>query len=154
MKREPDVDRYSLYFWLPLSIVTGLVILWISAGAEFAGAPAMRAGGMAPTTGMMALVFVLMWAAFAYAASITFPHGVVEKRLLWAALLLPVGLILLLRAQWIALALVVGLAWLAVAVMLGWRYTRREPLAVLMMIPMVVAAFSSVLLSFTLLVIP
>lgn len=154
MKREPDVDRRSLFFWLPVSIFTGLLILWISAGAEFAGAPAMQAGGFAPTTGVMALIFVLMWAAFAYAASITFPHGAVQKRLLWAALLLPVGVMLLLRAEWLAVALVLAVAWLAVAVMLAWRYAPREPLATLMMIPMGVAAFTSILLCFTLLVIP
>jgi len=154
MKREPDIDRQTLFFWLPVSIVTGLLILWISAGAEFAGAPAMQAGGLAPATGLMALILVLMWAAFAYAASITFPHGLAQKRLLWGALLLPVGVILLLRAEWVALALILAVAWLAVAVMLGWRYAPREPLATLMMIPMGVAAFTGILLCFTVLIIP
>ena len=98
----------------------------------------------------MGFTFLLVWAAFAWAAAATAPHPTSERALLGLGLLLPVAVVLLLRAALPVVALLVALAWLATLVAIGWRLARREPMAGIMTLPLIGAAISALLLTITL----
>jgi len=154
MPTEPAVDRAALTLWMPASLVVAVLLLWLGADLHPPGAASARTLPASPLTGAMGFAFLLAFAAFAYAAAITTPHQRVEQVGLWAALALPLAVVLLLRAEWSVIALLVAVAWLVVLIWTAWHLARRQPLAGLMILPVIGSAIASFLLSVTLWVLP
>jgi len=94
---EPAVDKCQLICWMMISLGVGVAMLWLSLRLQPAGAEMMRASQIAPLTGAMGFAFLLVWAAYAYAISISTPHDVVELIYIWLGLILPLVVMLLLR---------------------------------------------------------
>lgn len=151
---EPTVNRSSLAIWMPASLLIAVLLLWLGAGLHPPGAASARTLPASPLTGAMGFAFLLAFAAFAYAAAITTPHRPAEQIGLWASLALPLAVVLLLRAEWSLLALLVAVAWLVVLIWTAWQLARRQPLAGLMILPVIGSAIASFLLSVTLWVLP
>ena len=151
---EPTVNRSSLAMWMPASLLIAVLLLWLGASLHPPGAAMARTLPASPLTGAMGFAFLLAFAAFAYAASITTPHRRIEQAGLWASLALPLIVVLLLRAESSVLALLVAVAWLAILIWAAWQLAQREPLAGLMMLPVIGSAIASFLLSVTLWVLP
>ncbi|MCL7744612.1 hypothetical protein LV476_06575 [Guyparkeria hydrothermalis] len=151
---EPTVNRSALVLWMPASLLVAALLLWLGADLHPPGAASARTLPASPLTGAMGFAFLLAFAAFAYAASITTPHSRSERTGLWAGLALPLGVVLLLQAEWSIVALLVALAWLAILIWTAWQLARRQPLSGLMMLPVIGSAIASFLLSATLWALP
>ena len=151
---EPTVNRAALAVWMPASLVVAVLLLWLGAGLHPPGAASARTLPASPLTGAMGFAFLLAFAAFAYAAAITTPHRRAEQAGLWASLALPLGVVLLLRAEWSLVGLLVAVAWLAILTWTAWQLARRQPLAGLMILPVIGSAIASFLLSVTLWALP
>lgn len=151
---EPVVDRRSLAYWMVASLIVAALLLWLGLGLHPPGAAYARTLPASPLSGAMGFAFLLAWAAFAYAASITAPHPGKERLALIAALALPLLVVLLLGAEMSMLALLLAIVWLAGLIWVAWQLAKREPLAGLMMLPVIGSAIASLLLSLTLWVIP
>lgn len=151
---EPTVNRSALVLWMPASLLVAALLLWLGADLHPPGAASARTLPASPLTGAMGFAFLLAFAAFAYAASITTPHRRTERAGLWACLALPLGVVLLLRAEWSVAALLIALGWLAVLIWTAWQLARRQPLAGLMILPVIGSAIASFLLSVTLWALP
>lgn len=151
---EPVVDRQSLAYWMVASLLVAGLLLWQGLGLHPPGAASARTLPASPLTGAMGFAFLLAWAAFAYAASITTPHPMPERVALIAALALPIVVVLLLGNGLSLLALLLAIVWLVGLVWVAWQLAKREPLASLMVLPVIGSAIASLLLSLTLWVIP
>lgn len=151
---EPTVNRTALAIWMPASLLVAILLLWLGADLHPPGAASARTLPASPLTGAMGFSFLLAFAAFAYAASITTPQRLGETVGLWAALVLPLAVVLLLRAEWSVIALLVAIAWLAILIWTAWQLAQRQPLAGIMMLPVIGSALASLLLSVTLWVLP
>jgi len=152
---EPAVDKRQLIFWMVISLSVGVAILWLSLGLQPAGAEMMRASQISPVSGATGFAFLLVWAAYAYAISISSPHDVVELVYIWLGLILPVVVMLLLLRQGLSLlALLVAVAWLVVVVVCAWQFARRQPLAGIMLLPLIGSAITGLLFSLTILLLP
>ncbi len=154
MPTEPTVDRGALALWMVASLIVAVLLLWLGAGLHPPGAESARTLPASPLTGAMGFAFLLAWAAFAYAASITTPHRGGEHIGLWASLLLPLGVVVLLGMELSLIALLLAAVWLATLIWSAWQLARREALAGLMMLPLIGSAIASLLLSVTLWVLP
>lgn len=151
---EPSVNRSALAMWMPASLLIAALLLWLGAGLHPPGAASARTLPASPLTGAMGFAFLLAFAAFAYGASITTPHRRTEQAGLWASLLLPLGVVLLLQAEWSIVALLTALVWLIVLIWTAWQLAQRQPLAGLMILPVIGSAIASFLLSLTLWALP
>ncbi|MFP4252318.1 MAG: hypothetical protein ACOCY2_03240 [Guyparkeria sp.] len=151
---EPTVNRPALAMWMIASLTVAALLLWLGAGLHPPGAESARTLPASPLTGAMGFVYLLAWAAFAYAASITTPHRGAEHAGLWASLLLPLVIVILLGAGQSLIALLLAIAWLATLIWTGWQLARREALAGLMMLPVIGSAIAGTLLSLTLWILP
>ncbi|HSH27742.1 MAG TPA: hypothetical protein VK972_08280 [Wenzhouxiangella sp.] len=151
---EPTVNRPALALWMIASLAVAVSLLWLGADLHPPGAESARTLPASPLTGAMGFAFLLAWAAFAYAAAITTPHRGLEHVGLWASLLLPLAIVVLLGAGQSLIALLLAIAWLATLIWTGWRLARREALAGLMVLPVIGSAIASLLLSLTLWVLP
>lgn len=151
---EPNVDRRALTFWMTVSLVVAVLLLWLGVDIHPPGTAGARTLPASPVSGAMGFTFLLAWAAFAYAAAITTPRPGTETGMLALILALPLAVVLLLGAGYSPLALLVAAAWLVVLIWTAWRMARRQALAGLMMLPLVGAAIASLLLSLTLWAIP
>ncbi|WP_322521086.1 hypothetical protein SR882_09925 [Guyparkeria halophila] len=151
---EPTVNRPALALWMSASLAVAVLLLWLGADLHPPGAASARTLPASPLTGAMGFAFLLAWAAFAYAASITTPHRGAEHVGLWASLLLPLAIVVLLGGGQSLIALLLAIAWLATLIWTGWQLARREALAGLMMLPVIGSAIASMLLSLTLWVLP
>jgi hypothetical protein len=152
--QQPEVDRGALAFWMIASLAVAILLLWLGGGIQPGGAHSIRSLPSSPVTGAMGFTFLLVWAAFAWAAAATAPHPTSERSLLGATLVLPLIVILLLRADMPVVGLVIAIAWLGVLVASGWRMARRESMAGIMTLPLVGAAIAGLLLSITLWALP
>jgi len=152
--QEPDVNRGSLFFWMPVSLSVGIAILWLSLGLQPAGAEMMRASELSAVGGAMGFTFLLVWAAYAYAISITTPHKPVERVYLWSGLILPLLIMLLLWQEQALLPFLLGLVWLGVVITTAWGFARREPLAGIMLLPLIGSAFTGILFALTVMLLP
>lgn len=152
--QPPEADRGALTLWMSASLAVATLLLWLGGGIHPGEAHWIRTVPTSPVTGAMGFTFLLVWAAFAWAAAVTSPHPAPERALLALALGLPVVVVLLLRADWPVIGLLGALAWLAVLVAVGWRLARREPMAGIMTLPLIGAAVSALLLSITLWALP
>ncbi|MGM0516738.1 MAG: hypothetical protein ACQER6_03970 [Pseudomonadota bacterium] len=150
----PEADRGALVFWMTASLAIAVALLWLGGGIQPGGTHSIRTVPASPVTGAMGFTFLLVWAAFAWAAAATAPHPASERGLLGVSLVLPLIVILLLRADMPIVGLVIALAWLGVLVASGWRMARREPMAGIMTLPLIGAAITGVLLSITLWALP
>jgi len=150
----PEADRGPLALWMIISLAVATLLLWLGGGIQPGGAHWIRTVPTSPVTGAMGFTFLLVWAAFAWAAAVTSPHPGSERILLGLALGLPLAMVTLLRAGWPVVGLLGALAWLAVLVTIGWRLARREPMAGIMTLPLIGAAVSALLLSVTLWALP
>ena len=151
---EPTVNRSALVLWMPASLLVAGLLLWLGADLHPPGAASARTLSASPLTGAMGFAFLLAFAAFAYAASITTPHTRAVQAGLWAGLALPLAVVLLLQAEWSVIALLTALAWLSALIWTAWQLAQREPLAGLMVLPVIGSAIASFLLSITLWVLP
>lgn len=151
---EPVVDRRALAYWMIASLFVAGLLLWQGLGLHPPGAASARTLPASPLTGAMGFAFLLAWAAFAYAASITTPHPTPERVALIAALALPLAVVFLLGAGLSLTALLLAVVWLAGLIWVTWQLAKREPLAGLMILPVIGSAIASLLLSLTLWVIP
>ena len=151
---EPTVNRSALALWMPASLLIAALLLWLGAGLHPPGAASARTLPASPLTGAMGFAFLLAFAAFAYAASITTPHRQSERAGLWASLALPLAVVVLLRAEWSLVALLVAITWLAILIWTAWQLAKRQPLAGLMILPVIGSAIASFLLAVTLWVLP
>ncbi|MFN2381544.1 MAG: hypothetical protein ABR561_03195 [Guyparkeria sp.] len=151
---EPTVDRRALALWMIASLAVAIALIWIGADLHPPGAASARTLPASPLTGAMGFAFLLAWAAFAYAASITTPHRGAEQAGLWASLLLPLVVVAFLGAEQSLAALLLAAVWLATLIWTAWQLARREALAGLMMLPVIGSAIASLLLSVTLWVLP
>ncbi|MFP4155135.1 MAG: hypothetical protein ACLFQH_03505 [Halothiobacillaceae bacterium] len=148
------MNRESLLFWMTVSIAVALALIWIGLDLSTVGVDGMRGGAHTPMAGAMGFGFLLTWAAYAYAISITTPHSVAMKLQFWAGLALPVVVLLLLNAEWPVPAIVIALAWLGLLLRLAWVFAPREPLAAIMLLPLMGSALTAALFSLTLLLLP
>ena len=151
---EPTVDRAALAVWMPASLLVAAALLWLGAGLHPPDAASARTLPASPLTGAMGFAFLLAFAAYAYAASITTPHRGTEQAGLWGSLALPLGVVLLLRAEWAMIALLIAVAWLAILIWTAWQLAKRQPLAGIMILPVIGSAIASLLLSVTLWALP
>ncbi|MDG4866798.1 hypothetical protein P8631_02085 [Guyparkeria sp. 1SP6A2] len=151
---EPIVDRRSLAYWMVASLLVAALLLWLGLGLHPPGTAYARTLPASPLSGAMGFAFLLAWAAFAYGASITAPHPKTERLALIATLALPLLVVLLLGAEMSMLALLLAIVWLAGLIWVAWQLAKREPLAGLMVLPVIGSAIASLLLSLTLWVIP
>ncbi len=154
MPTEPTVDRAALVIWMPASLLVAVLLLWLGADLHPPGAASARTLPASPLTGAMGFSFLLAFAAFAYAAAITTPHRRPEQAGLWASLALPLGVVVLLRAEWSVIALLLAGVWMVVLIWTAWQLAQRQPLAGLMILPVIGSAIASLLLSVTLWVLP
>lgn len=151
---EPTVNRPALALWMIASLAVAVLLMWLGADLHPPGAESARTLPASPLTGAMGFAFLLAWAAFAYAASITTPHPGVEHAGLWASLALPLVIMVLLGAGQSLIALLLAVVWLATLIWTGWQLARREALAGIMMLPVIGSAITGMLLSLTLWVLP
>ncbi|MFW6021030.1 MAG: hypothetical protein ACOCPR_02955 [Guyparkeria sp.] len=151
---EPTVNRPALALWMIASLTVAGLLMWLGADLHPPGAESARTLPASPLTGAMGFVYLLAWAAFAYAAAITTPHRGAEHAGLWASLLLPLAIVVLLGGGQSLIALLLAIAWLATLIWTGWQLARREALAGLMMLPVIGSAISGALLSLTLWILP
>jgi len=152
--QNPDVDRSALVLWMVASLLVAIALLWLGGGIHPGEAHWIRTVSGSPVTGAMGFTFLLVWAAFAWAAAATAPHTASERGLLMLSLALPLIMILLLRADMPVAGLAIALAWLALLIAAGWRMARRLPMAGIMTLPLIGAAISGLLLSITLWALP
>lgn len=154
MPKEPTVDRTALALWMPASLLVAVLLLWLGADLHPPGATSARTLPASPLTGAMGFAFLLAFAAFAYAAAITTPHRAAERAGLVVSLALPLAVVLLLRGEWSLPALLIAAVWLVTLIWTAWQLAQREPLAGIMVLPVIGSAIASFLLSVTLWVIP
>ncbi|MGC9456072.1 MAG: hypothetical protein ACP5DC_00990 [Halothiobacillaceae bacterium] len=152
--QEPRVNRESLLFWMPVSIAVALALIWIGLDLSSVGVDTLQPASRMSLAGAMGFGFLLIWAAYAYAISITTPHDAKLKAQLWAGLILPIVVLALINGAWAVWAMLLALAWLALLLRLAWVFAPREPLAALMLLPLMGSALTAVLFSLTLLMLP
>ena len=151
---EPHVQRGTLWFWLPISLGVGLLIVALGAGLEPAGASMLRAPLSSPVAGAVGFGMLLVWAAYAYALSAGRAAGSREMGVAILNLGLPVGVVLLWQVELNALAFFVALGWTISLGGMGMRLFRREALAGLMVLPLFGASLSALLMALTLWMLP
>lgn len=145
--REPNVNRCALALWMPLSLAVATVLLWLGFNL-----PPPGAGGSLQTLpasselGAVGFTYLLSWAAFGYAASISTPHDTRTRSLLGLSLILPIVAVLALNEGLYPVAGLLALGWLGVLLYTALRLGKLEPLAGLMFLPLIGSAGASILL--------
>lgn len=148
--REPDTDRRSLAFWMPISLVVAGLLLWLGLDLQPPGhATHIQNLPASPVIGAMGFGYLLSWAAFAYAIAISTPHDAATRSLFWLSLMLPIAAVIALDYGIPIGALILALGWLAALVLAALRIAQEEPLGGLMFLPLIGSAVASLLLTLT-----
>ncbi|WP_019627234.1 hypothetical protein [Thioalkalivibrio sp. ALJT] len=151
---EPNVQRGTLWFWMLISLGVALLIVALGVGLEPAGAAILRAPLSSPAAGALGFGLLMIWAAYAYGLSAGRAAGSQEMGVVLLNLGLPVALILLWSAELNALAFFVAIGWAMTLVGMGVRLFRREPLAGLMLLPLMGVSVTAILMSLTFWMVP
>lgn len=145
--REPDINRRALAIWMPISLAVAVLLLWLGFHlSPPGGAGSVQTLPVSSQMGAVGFTYLLSWAAFAYAASISTPHNRTTHNLLGLSLVLPIAAVLALNYSVYILALLLAGGWLGVLVFTALRLAKREPLAGLMFLPLIGSAGGSILL--------
>ncbi|WP_322629885.1 hypothetical protein [Halothiobacillus sp.] len=145
--REPDINRRALALWMPISLAVAVLLLWLGFHLSPPGsASSVQTLPASSQMGAVGFTYLLSWAAFAYAASISTPHNTTTRRLLGLSLVLPIVAVVTLSYGIVIGALLLAIVWLGVLVFTALRLAKLEPLAGLMFLPLIGSAVASILL--------
>lgn len=144
--REPDINRRTLAIWMPISLAVAGLLLWLGLYLPPPGsASSVQTLPTSSQLGAVGFTYVLSWAAFAYAVSISPPHGTRTHSLLVLSLVLPIAAVIALNYGMVIGGLLLAVGWLGVLVFTALRLARLEPLAGLMFLPLIGSAVASIL---------
>ncbi|ANJ66581.1 hypothetical protein A9404_03570 [Halothiobacillus diazotrophicus] len=145
--REPNINRQALALWMPLSLAVAALLLWLGMQTPPPdGAASVQSIPTSSEIGALAYTYLLSWAAFGYAASISTPHDTMTRNLFALTLVLPVSATAALNHDLPITALLAALGWLIVLAVTALRLGKREPLAGLMLLPLIGSAGAGILL--------
>lgn len=145
--REPQINRHALAIWMPLSLAVAALLLWLGIQTPPpAGAASMQTVPASTEIGALGFTYLLSWAAFGYAASISTPHDLTMRNLLALTLALPISAVVALNHELPITATLSAVGWLIVLAISAFRLGRREPLAGLMLLPLIGSAGAGILL--------